>query len=368
MGGKKDAGGKPKSLAKPTATAHKPSNRERKPPNSTSFVTLTFWVAGLMAGLAGLATWYGSSLAGQAGKAESTSAPKASGGAPSARSSEQPPVATPAVVDTDDAASCLERMEAGDCDADEDGALMAGCRATCLKAPVTARCRGWARRGYCNPDIGVTAFMRVHCPGGCRRDQVVCARQPPADMHNKCPEWAASGRCEKEWQRGNGYFLSQCFQSCGKHDAALLLHAMLATIGNTSLAFPKALVNLPEAVGDVETVQLDADGQCCLPRDGDGGSSGGGGGGSGGAVSGASARTVRIERLNASPKVTAASSPRRLSAPPARAELPTRAAWPRQLSPGSASATPASATASATPASATALTLTPTLTPTLTLT
>ena len=202
--------------------------------------------------------------------------------------------AAAAKMDTEDAAACRQRMEAGDCEVD-DGESMAGCAQTCAEASLSARCTGWARRGYCSPERGVTAFMRVHCPGACRSEQVACQREPPADMASDCATWAAQGRCEQEWRRGNGYFLAQCFYSCGRHDAPLLLHAMLAEIGNTSFAFPTGLLNEPVEVGEQATVLLDANGDLVSIE------------GSGAAASAAEppagGHAVRIERLHGSPKV-----------------------------------------------------------------
>jgi prolyl 4-hydroxylase len=64
--------------------------------------------------------------------------------------------------------------------------------------------------------------------------------------------------CEREWRRGNGYFLSQCFRSCGQHDLSMVLQAMLAEVGDTlETAFPAGPVSsLAPEVGDRADVAL----------------------------------------------------------------------------------------------------------------
>ena len=140
--------------------------------------------------------------------------------------------------------------------------------------------------------------LRVHCPGTCQEEDVKCQRTPPADVDDRCRAWATRGRCgkheqrrstrslpsappsalpslhvhpnrcEHEWGRGNGYFLSQCFESCGRHNASMLLEAMLADIGNTNLQFPSSLVDLA-SVGEPATVHVDADGRVVGERGAD---------------------------------------------------------------------------------------------------
>ena len=122
-------------------------------------------------------------------------------------------------------------MEVGDCEVFGAG----NCAATCAAQPPTARCAGWVRLGHCE---AASPFMLVHCPNSCPREQVQCMRPPPKDLTPQCPQWAAQGHCEEQWRRGNGYFLAQCFVSCGRRDARMVLNALL-TLGNSS-AFPDA--------------------------------------------------------------------------------------------------------------------------------
>lgn len=128
--------------------------------------------------------------------------------------------------------------------------------------------------------------MIAHCRGACERHELVCQRNPPSDVLSDCEARAARGECEAEYRRGNSYFLSQCFTSCGEADTQLLLTAMLDAVGNTTAPFPSGLVNTAAEVGQVATVHLDADGQ--VAREGTGGENG---------------RVVRIESLHDSPRV-----------------------------------------------------------------
>ena len=183
--------------------------------------------------------------------------------------------------DLDDSASCRERMSRGDCLADPGTA--ARCQATCRSLPHSARCAGWARLGYCPR---VSAFMLAHCRGACKQHELVCLRNPPPDVLPDCKARVARGECEAEYRRGNSYFLSQCFASCGEADPQLLLTAMLDAVGNTTAPFPSGLVNAAAEVGQVATVHLAADGE--VAREGTGGESG---------------RPVRIQSLDDTPRV-----------------------------------------------------------------
>ena len=145
-------------------------------------------------------------------------------------------------------------MEAGDC---ELGAA-ATCAATCATAPHEARCQGWRQLGYC---VSVSPFMLVHCPRVCSNSEVRCNRAPPVDLDQRCKGWASNGMCEEQWlKKRNGYFLAQCFESCGRREPRLLLDAMLG-LENAS-GFPEdALLNLPKSVGDIAHVPIDGAGE-----------------------------------------------------------------------------------------------------------
>ena len=110
-------------------------------------------------------------------------------------------------------------------------------------------CTDWVHAGYCKR---VSAFMLVNCPGSCPKEDMQCHRAPPADLSNQCMQWAAQGQCES----GVGYFLSQCFVTCGKRNAPLLLQAMLEATNAT--AFPDGPANLAAKVGDAALVPLDS--------------------------------------------------------------------------------------------------------------
>lgn len=140
-------------------------------------------------------------------------------------------------------------------------------------------CQHWATDGYCT---SVSAFMMAHCPQDtCTKEQLTCQRSPPEDVGHDCAAQAAAGQCEEQWRSGRGYFLSQCFQSCGRHDPAFLLQAMLDEVGGSySEPFPSGPVNLAESVGDVIPVPLPAQ-ELGAGREGE----------------------LRVERLHAAPRV-----------------------------------------------------------------
>ena len=121
---------------------------------------------------------------------------------------------------------------------------------------AAATCNLWRSRGHCTT---VSAFMLVHCPGTCAQSELKCKRHAPGDLAAQCPDWASRGACEREWQRGNRYFLAQCFRSCGAHDAPLLLRAMLDEVGNVT-SFPSGLANRAEVVGESADVLLEDEG------------------------------------------------------------------------------------------------------------
>ena len=167
--------------------------------------------------------------------------------------------------------SCRERVDAGDCEV-ENAIAMRDCRQACWDAPIEAQCKGWQRLGHC---MAASAFMLMRCPGVCPHHEITCLRAAPRDTLAHCAAHAASGACEREYQRGNRYFLAQCFESCGQRAPRLLLQAMLAN--NASAPFPSGLANAAEHVGDIVSVTVDTD-------DGAG-------------------REVRVERLHDKPRV-----------------------------------------------------------------
>ena len=120
-------------------------------------------------------------------------------------------------------------------------------------------CTDWVQAGHCKR---LSAFMLVHCPNACPKADTVCHRAPPSDLDQRCAQWVAQGRCERSWEQGNGYFWSQCFVSCGKRNAPLLLRAMLEATNES--AFPDGPANLAANVGEVALVPVDARGSALV--------------------------------------------------------------------------------------------------------
>lgn len=177
-----------------------------------------------------------------------------------------------AATDLDGKEECTKQMLEGKCET--ESTTQVRCAGTCASAPLSARCIGWKQLGHCEL---VSAFMLVHCPGTCAPEQVTCKRSAPGDLNQQCAAWASAGHCERNWARGYRYFLAECFASCGRRNPSLLLEAMLQEQGDRAASFPSGLADVAKEVGSIEEVRVD-------------GPSGNG-------------RSVRVERLNDSPRV-----------------------------------------------------------------